>query len=260
MIAWICLAGLERQQVDDGGAAGRAVLHRDLVGLEPVHPAPVGEEQQVGVGRGVDDVGDVVLVLAAWRPATPRPPRPWVRKASAATVLMYPLARHGDDEVLVVDEVLDVEVADVVGDLGCAGVGRTRSTDLASSSLMTLRSLPSSARMASSSAMVSRSSASSSSSLARPRRVSRPSCMSRMCSAWTSENSNGSAMSASRAAPLSSDGPDGGDDLVDEVEGLDQPLDDVGPVPGLVADGTRDRRRMTSTLVVDVGDQARRAG
>ena len=46
------LVGLQRQQVDDGRAPRRAVLHRDLVGLEPVHPAPVGEEQQVGVGRG----------------------------------------------------------------------------------------------------------------------------------------------------------------------------------------------------------------
>ena len=41
---------------------------------QPVDPAPVGEEQQVGVGGGVDDVDDVVLVpqLGAGHP----PPAP----------------------------------------------------------------------------------------------------------------------------------------------------------------------------------------
>ena len=56
------LVGLERQQVHDGRAPRRALLHRDLVRLEPVHPPEVREEQQVGVGRGGEDVGDVVLV------------------------------------------------------------------------------------------------------------------------------------------------------------------------------------------------------
>ena len=53
--------------------------------------------------------------------------------------------------------------------------------------------------------MVSRSSAISSSRSERPRRVSRDRVMSRMCSAWVSENSNGSACRASRAAGLSSE-------------------------------------------------------
>ena len=57
------LVRCERQQVDDGGAARRALLHRDLVRLQAVDPPAVGEEQQVGVRRGVEDVGDVVLVL-----------------------------------------------------------------------------------------------------------------------------------------------------------------------------------------------------
>ena len=75
-MAWIRSSGRQRQQVDDGRAPGRALLHRDLVGPQPVDPAPVGEEQQVGVGRGVDDLGDEVLLLelgALRRPGRPGP-------------------------------------------------------------------------------------------------------------------------------------------------------------------------------------------
>ena len=63
--------------------------------------------------------------------------------------------------------------------------------------------------------------------------------MSRMCSACTSLNSNGAAMQRRRAAALSSDARMVGDDLVDQVERLEQALDDVGPLAGLVAGGTR---------------------
>jgi hypothetical protein len=56
-------------------------------------------------------------------PATPRPPRPWARNASGGDGLDVALGRHGDDEVLVVDEVLDVDVAGVVVDASCAGRG-----------------------------------------------------------------------------------------------------------------------------------------
>ena len=54
-----------------------------------------------------------------------------------------------------------------------------------------------------------------------------------MCSAWTSVNSNGAAIRpvAGGGAVL---GPaDQGDDLVDDVDGLEQALDDVGAVLGL---------------------------
>ena len=51
----------------------------------------------------------------------------------------------------------------------------------------------------------------------------------------------------SRAAARSSAGPDGGDDLVDHVERLDEALDDVGPVLRPCRGGTRERRVMTST-------------
>jgi len=68
------------------------------------------------VHGGVDDVGDVVLVLELG-----------ALDAHATTALHLEgihghgldvtLGAHGDDEFLVVDEVLDVEIADVIGDL-----------------------------------------------------------------------------------------------------------------------------------------------
>ena len=68
------LAHVEGQQVDDRGALGRALLDRHLEGPQPVHLPPVGEEQQVGVGRGVHDPGDQVLLAefgALHPPAAP---------------------------------------------------------------------------------------------------------------------------------------------------------------------------------------------
>ena len=56
------LVGLELEQVDDRRAARGALLLGDLVRLEAVDPSQVAEEQQVGVGGGGEDVGDVVVV------------------------------------------------------------------------------------------------------------------------------------------------------------------------------------------------------
>ena len=80
------LVGRERQQVDDRHALRRALPLGDLVRAQPVHLAPVREEQQVGVGRGVKD-GLTRSSSLSLAPATPRPPRPWVWNASASTVL-----------------------------------------------------------------------------------------------------------------------------------------------------------------------------
>ena len=82
------LARSQRQQVDDGRAPGRALLDGDLVGPQPVHPAPVGEEQQVGVGRGVDDPADHVLFLQPGRPARPGRPGPGSGSARPGIALM----------------------------------------------------------------------------------------------------------------------------------------------------------------------------
>ena len=112
----------QRHQVDRRRAPGGPVLHRDLVAAQPVHLALVREEQQVGVGRGVHDLADQVLLL-----------EPGPLHAAAAPALGPEGRRghrldvagpgHGDDDLLVVDEVLDAHLARVVGDDAAARVG-----------------------------------------------------------------------------------------------------------------------------------------
>ena len=122
MRAWMCSPGRQRQQVDDRRAPGRALLDRHLVGPEAIDPAQVGEEQQVGVSRGVDDLGDQVLFLQVG--ALHPPPAPALgSEGGGLHRLDVPRPGHGDDELLVVDQVLGVHVAVVVGDLGPAGRG-----------------------------------------------------------------------------------------------------------------------------------------
>src|SRR5690606_24201882 len=100
--------GLQRQQVDDRGAARRAVLAGDLVRLEPVDAPPRREEQQVGVRGGGEDVGDVVAVaqLGAGDAAAAATLR---LEAVGGDRLDVPPPGHRDDQLFVVDEVLDVE-------------------------------------------------------------------------------------------------------------------------------------------------------
>ncbi len=124
----------------------------------------------------------------------------------------------------------------------------------ASSSLMTVRSTPSSPRMASRPAIVSRSVAISVSRSTRARRVSCPRRRSRMCSAWTSEKLKGSAGEPDAGGGPVFRPPDEGDDLVDDVDGLEQALDDVGPVLRLLEPELRPATDHVD-LVIDVGLQ-----
>ena len=123
------LTRLQRQQVHDGGAASRALLHRDLVRLQPVHAASAREEQQIRVRGRVDDVGDVVLVAELGARHTSAT-APLGAEHVGGHRLHVALGRHGDHELFVLDEVLDVEIADVERDLTAAGVGELL-TDLA---------------------------------------------------------------------------------------------------------------------------------
>ena len=61
-------------QVDDRLALAARARRRDLVHLEPVGPAPVGEEQDVAVRRGDEQVLDEVVLRGAL-PMRPLPPR-----------------------------------------------------------------------------------------------------------------------------------------------------------------------------------------
>src|SRR5581483_3738643 len=113
------LLGLELQQVHDGGAARGALLHRDLVRLEPVHAPAVGEEQQVRVRRGGEDLRDVVLVAELRARHTPSAASLRAERVGRHR-LHVALRRQRDDQVFVVDEVFDVDVAGVEGDLAAA--------------------------------------------------------------------------------------------------------------------------------------------
>ena len=118
------LARLQRQQVDDRHALGRALALGDLERPQAVHLAAVREEQQVGVGRREDDVADEVVGLE-------------LGAADAAAAAALGLERRGrhrldvlglghhDDELLVVDEVLDRHLAGVERDLAHARAWRT---------------------------------------------------------------------------------------------------------------------------------------
>ena len=111
------LVGLERQQVRDVLAAGIAAGVGQLVGLRPVDPALVGEEQQPVVGRRHEEVLDDV-VLAQLRAA-------YALAAAALRPVEVGLGALGvaaagdrDDDVLLGDEVLDGHVALGRHDLG----------------------------------------------------------------------------------------------------------------------------------------------
>ena len=91
------------------------------MGLEPVDLAAVGEEQQIRVRGGHDDARHVVLVaqLGAGHAAS----APTLRAEGVGDDgLDVARLGHHHDEVFVLDQVLDVDVADVEGDLGPPGL------------------------------------------------------------------------------------------------------------------------------------------
>ena len=116
------LLGAEGQDVADGDAPGDALLLRDLVGLDPVDLAAVGEHEHEGVVGGGEHLGDDVAFLGL---------RPDDALAAAALGLvdrrLGPLdvarPRDGDHDVLVGDQVLVVDVAAVGDDLRAPGAG-----------------------------------------------------------------------------------------------------------------------------------------
>ena len=179
MIAWMRSSGASGSRFTIGQALGGPLPLGDLVGPQPVHLAAVGEEQQVGVGRGVDEVADRGPPRAA--ASRPRPAAAALRAEGVGVDRLHVAGPgHDDDELLVVDEVLGRHLARVVGELGQPRGGEVR-PDLGQLVLDHLAACdprrPGSPRARRWSA---RSSASSSSSSWRDSRVSWPRRMSRM--------------------------------------------------------------------------------
>ena len=113
------LAFLQRQQVHDGRAAGMAAGLGNLVHLQAIHLALGGEEQHVGVGGGHEQVLHEVGVLQVH-----------ALHALAAALLLAVGAHgqaldvaglgHGDDHVLLSDEVFHLDILRFAGDAGSA--------------------------------------------------------------------------------------------------------------------------------------------
>ena len=229
------LVRLERQQVGHVLAARVAVGLGQLVGLGPVDPALVGEEQDPVVRRADEEVRDDVVLLE--------------RRAlhALAAALLGPVqvglgplrvTRPGDrdDDVLDGDEVLHGDVA-VVGQDPGAPVVAVLVDDLgqlvADDGPLPLRRWPGSSCRSAISISIS---ASSSTIFCRSRAASRRSCISRMALAWISSTS-----SSSIRPPGVLDGrrpADQRDDLVQLVERLDAGRAGCGRAPRPCAAGT----------------------
>ena len=117
------LALVERHEVDDRGAAGRALANRQLVDLEAIDLTLVREEQHIVMRARDEEVLDEVLVLEAHSLDA-------LAAALLGTVggnrgaLHVAGVCHGNDHVLVGDEVLDVELLGALdGNLGTALIG-----------------------------------------------------------------------------------------------------------------------------------------
>src|SRR5438552_3889927 len=115
------LALAEREQVDHGLALGLAPALGDLVDLQPVHLAEVGEEEEVRVRGGDEEVFDDVFLFRLHASHA-------LAAAALAAVgldvraLDVARARDSDDHLLVGEEVLDGEVGRAVDDLRAPGV------------------------------------------------------------------------------------------------------------------------------------------
>ena len=111
------LVGLHGQEVGDGPAAAGPLQRRNVVDLDPVHPPAVGEEQQVIVGAGSEEVLEEVA-FAGVAPADPAPAAPLLAVAIHRHPLDVALAGDGHDDLLVRDHILHLEVGDRPGELG----------------------------------------------------------------------------------------------------------------------------------------------
>ena len=116
------LAGVQLQQVHDGGAPGGAPGLGNLVAVQLVHPAPVGEEHQHVVGvHHVHLLDEVLLPGGGPDDALAAPLLGAVGGLGQA--LHVAVVGQRDHHVLLLDQVEHVDLALQRGDLGAALVG-----------------------------------------------------------------------------------------------------------------------------------------
>ena len=111
------------QQIDHGPAAAVAGQLRQVVDLAPIDLALVGEEEQIGVRAGDEEVLDRVLLfgLGPFEPLAAAMLGPIGRGRRPLDVAV---AADRDHHGLFGDEVFQVDVADLLAaDFGAAGVG-----------------------------------------------------------------------------------------------------------------------------------------
>ena len=109
------------EHVHQGPAEGVSAGIGDLPDLQPVHPAVVGEHQEMIVGVGGVDIGDVILLPGAGSHDSLSAPSLGPVGVNGLTFDVSLLC-HGDDHGFVLDEVLDVEIPLILHDLGPAAV------------------------------------------------------------------------------------------------------------------------------------------
>ena len=120
------LARLQRHQVGDGLALARGAELGNLVHLQPVHAAGVGEHQDVIVGGGHEQVLDEILLARAHALAA---------GAAAALLaiggdgraLQVAGVADGDRDLLVGDQVFQIDLGGFVLDDRCGARRRTSS-------------------------------------------------------------------------------------------------------------------------------------
>ena len=113
------LAFLHRDEVGDRLALAARADVGDLVDLQPVAAAAVGEDHDVGVGRGDEEVADEVLLARAHADA-PLAAAPLRAVGGDRRPLDVAGIRDGDRHVLVGDQILDAELAALLDDHGAA--------------------------------------------------------------------------------------------------------------------------------------------
>ena len=115
------LVGLQGKHIMDENTLGGTVLARDFVRPNPIYLSPVGEEEQIGVRRGMDDVVDDVIFTQRGAADTATAPALCL-VCAGQNRLHVTGSRHGDHDLLVGNQVLERGLAGIGDDPRPTGV------------------------------------------------------------------------------------------------------------------------------------------